>query len=74
MLTPSTLFLLDEVRSTSWGRREHENPTLYLRESAMPTRDDLIREYRMRAGNFPGLVVVYAIIVGTMATTAAVIL
>jgi hypothetical protein len=40
----------------------------------MPTRDDLIREYRMRAGNLPGLVVVYAIIVGTMATTAAVIL
>ena len=36
----------------------------------MPSREDLIREYRNRAGSLPGLVIVYACIVGTMALTA----
>ena len=30
------------------------------------TRDDLIREYRTHSGTWPALVMVYAIIVGTM--------
>ncbi|WP_299817676.1 hypothetical protein [uncultured Jannaschia sp.] len=41
-----------------------------LSEDAMLTRNDLIREYRNRAGSLPALVLVYALIVGTMALTA----
>lgn len=36
----------------------------------MLTRDDLIREYRSRRGTLPALVLVYGMIVGTMAVTA----
>ena len=34
------------------------------------TRDELIREYRMRSASWPALVGVYAIIVGTMILSA----
>ncbi|MDF1871156.1 hypothetical protein [Vannielia sp.] len=36
----------------------------------MLTRDEMIREVQMRRGNWPGLLAVYAILVGTMAMTA----
>lgn len=36
----------------------------------MLSRDALIRETRMRRGNLPGLLAVYAAIIGTMAWTA----
>lgn len=36
----------------------------------MLTRDDLIRENRNRRGSLPALLMVYLIIVGTMAATA----
>ena len=36
----------------------------------MLTRDAMIREARVRAGNLPGLLVVYSIIVATMGLTA----
>jgi len=38
------------------------------------TRDDLIREYRNRAGSWQALVFVYAVIIATMALSAAAIL
>jgi hypothetical protein len=40
----------------------------------MLTRDDLIRERRFRGGNLPGLLVIYTVLVGTMAGTAMAIL
>ena len=36
----------------------------------MLTRDTLIRETRMRGGNLPTLVLVYAMLLGTMVGTA----
>jgi hypothetical protein len=39
----------------------------------MLTRDDLIREYRARKGTFPALLLVYLMIVGTLALTASAI-
>ena len=39
----------------------------------MLTRDDLIRERRVR-GNLPGLLVFYGVLVGTMAGTAMAII
>jgi hypothetical protein len=36
----------------------------------MLTRNDLIREYRSRGGNLPGLLVLYAVLLGTMGLTA----
>lgn len=36
----------------------------------MLTRDDLIREYRTRSGTLPALLIVYALILATMAATA----
>jgi len=43
-------------------------------EANMLTRDDLIRERRTRGGNLPGLLLVYSVLVGTMAGTALAIL
>lgn len=37
------------------------------------TRDELIREHRVRGGSWPALVVVYGILVGTLLLTAAAI-
>lgn len=36
----------------------------------MLTRDQLIREYRARGANFPALLLVYLVIIGTMGATA----
>lgn len=38
----------------------------------MLTKDELIREYeyRVRRGNLPGLLAVYAVLLGTMGATA----
>ena len=36
----------------------------------MITRDDLIREYRNRSASWPALVLIYGILIGTMALTA----
>ena len=36
----------------------------------MLTREKLIREYNDRAGSWPALVLVYGVILGTMALTA----
>lgn len=38
------------------------------------TRDDLIREARNRGASWPALVLVYVILIGTMAVTASAIL
>ncbi|MEM9010610.1 MAG: hypothetical protein AAGE18_05235 [Pseudomonadota bacterium] len=40
----------------------------------MLTRDDLLKEARMRRGNFPTLIVVYLVLLGTMIGSAAAIL
>lgn len=40
----------------------------------MLTRDQMIREYQVRRGTLPGLLVVYGALVGTMAWTASLIL
>ncbi|WP_424929258.1 hypothetical protein [Amaricoccus tamworthensis] len=37
----------------------------------MLTRDSLIREYRARSGTFSALLLVYALIIGTMVATAS---
>lgn len=41
----------------------------------MLTKDELIQEFefRTRRGNLPGLLIVYAVILGTMGATAAAI-
>lgn len=39
----------------------------------MLTRDQMIREARSRKGNWPGLLMVYGVLVGTLAWTASVI-
>jgi len=41
-----------------------------LHKEAIMTRDELIREYRMRGASWPALVGVYAIILGTMVLSA----
>lgn len=43
-------------------------------EVAMLTRDDMIREYRSRAGTLPALLLVYGVLVGTMALSASAML
>ncbi|MEM8787461.1 MAG: hypothetical protein AAGE76_04285 [Pseudomonadota bacterium] len=40
----------------------------------MLTRDDLLKEVKARRGGFPALVIVYLILLGTMAGTAAAML
>ena len=40
----------------------------------MLTRDDLIREHRARRGTLPALLVVYLILIATMAGTALAII
>ncbi|PRY22553.1 hypothetical protein CLV78_10693 [Aliiruegeria haliotis] len=40
----------------------------------MLTRDDMIREYRSRAGTFPALLLVYGVLVSTLALSANAIL
>lgn len=40
----------------------------------MTTRDDMIREYRNRAGTLPALLMVYGVLVGTLAMSASAIL
>lgn len=40
----------------------------------MLTRDDLIREYRARGATLPALLVVYALLLGTMGATALAII
>lgn len=35
----------------------------------MPTRDEFIRDTRRRAGTFPAVVFVYAILLGTLVAT-----
>ncbi len=40
----------------------------------MLTRDTLIREYRARGATLPGLLILYAMLIGTMALTAMAIL
>jgi hypothetical protein len=46
----------------------------YLLEVAMLTRDDMIREYRSRAGTLPALLLIYGVLLGTLALSAATIL
>ena len=38
------------------------------------TRDELIREYRNRSASWPALVLIYGILLGTMALTASAII
>ena len=40
----------------------------------MLTRDDLIREFRNRGGSWQALLLVYGILVGTLALTASAII
>ncbi|MDV7145386.1 hypothetical protein R3X27_22095 [Tropicimonas sp. TH_r6] len=40
----------------------------------MLTRDDMIREYQSRAGTLPALLLVYAVLVSTLALSANAIL
>ncbi len=40
----------------------------------MLTRDDMIREYRSRAGSLPALLLIYAVLVSTLALSANAIL
>ena len=40
----------------------------------MLTRDELVREYRARRGTLPALLIVYLIIIATMAGTALAII
>lgn len=39
---------------------------LFSEERAMLTRDELIRDARSRAGTLPAVLIVYAVLVGTM--------
>ncbi len=40
----------------------------------MLTRDDMIREYRSRAGTLPALLMIYAVLLATLALSASSIL
>ncbi|WP_269432944.1 hypothetical protein [Aliiruegeria sabulilitoris] len=40
----------------------------------MLTRDDMIREYRSRAGTLPALLLVYSVLLSTLALSASAIL
>lgn len=47
-----------------------ERGSTELHKEAIMTRDEMIREYRMRGASWPALVGVYAIILGTMVLSA----
>ncbi len=40
----------------------------------MLTRDDMIREYRSRAGTLPALLLIYGVLISTLALSASTIL